>query len=290
MVGPLTGVVLVGVFTVKVGTAAAPETGTQTFPNLDFSAYTDAGSLSWQKTQRVFDAMTRLQIERSRVADAVAHHRRVAARVFGRGTREINENMARAAGTWRTLESVRHSGTVQQLAMSLPNNAYFVEAGLHMVSVWNYSGVDPDARLMLSGEDPAVYFFGFAPLQMKITNGTSVLLDGPTIQGERTVMEVRDTACLSAARSYWDAVMATTYPCEAETAALDDLSPRQRRIVTLMLTSSSDDQIARKLGVSVRTVRADIAAVLDLLDAPTRFVAGLRLRERLGMAVAKQAT
>ncbi|MFD7307278.1 hypothetical protein [Promicromonospora sp. NPDC059942] len=268
----------------NVRATARSDTGTQAFPNLDFSAFSDAGRLSWQRNQRVFEALARLEIERSRVASLVERNRPVAARVFGRGTRGINETMARAAGTWRTLESVRHSGTVQQLATSLPNNAHFVEHGLRMVSVWNHSGVDPEARLMLSGEDPALYYFGFAPVQMKIIDGTSVLLDGPSLRGDRTVIEVRDDACLRAARSYWDAVVATMYPCDAETAALVDLSVRQRRIVTLMITSSSDDQIARKLGVSVRTVRADIAAVLDLLDAPTRFVAGLRLRERLGMA------
>lgn len=275
--------VFLRVITLNVSATARSDAGTRTFPNLDFSAYPNAGSLSWQKNRRVFEAMARLQIERSRVANGVECQQRVAARVFGRGTRGINENMAQAAGSWRTLESIRHSGTVRQLTTSLPNNAYFVEHGLRMTSVWNYSGLDPDARLILSGEDPSVYFFGFAPLQMKIIDGNRVLLDGPIIRGDATVIEVRDDACLAAARGYWDAVVTTMYPCEAETAALADLSLRQRRIVTLMLTSSSDDEIARKLGVSVRTVRADIAAVLDLLDAPTRFVAGLRLRERLGV-------
>lgn len=269
--------------------SAAARSDTTTFPNIDFSAYSDAGNLSWQRNRRVFEALTHLQIERTRVADHVERGQRVAARVIGRGTEEINRSLALTAGTWRTLESVRHSGTVGQLATSLPNNTYFMEHGLRMTSVWNYSGLDPEARLMLSGEDPSVYFFGFAPVQMKIIDGTSVLLDGPTLRGRATVIEVRDAACLRAARAYWDAVVGTMYPCDAETAALVDLSLRQRRIVTLMLTSSSDEQIARKLGVSVRTVRADIAAVLDLLDAPTRFVAGLRLRERLGMAAARPA-
>lgn len=276
--------VFLRVVTLNVSAAARSDARTRTVPQLDFSAYSDAGNLSWQRNQRVFEALTRLQIERSRVADSLEQHRRVDARIIGRGTEGINRNLALAAGSWRTLESLRHSGTVEQLATSLPNNAYFVECGLRMVSVWNYSALDPEVRLMLSGEDPAVYFFGFAPVQMKIIDGTSVLLDGPTLRGDATVMEVRDDACFRAARAYWDAVLNTAYPCEAETAALADLTLRQRRIVTLMITSSSDEQIAQRLGVSVRTVRADIAAVLDLLDAPTRFVAGLRLRERLGIA------
>lgn len=276
-----------GVSAVHVGAVTGPGAGKPAFPNFDFSAYTGTGSLSWLRNQRVFEAMALLQAERSRVASCLEHRQRVAARILGRGPQGINEALLRVAGTWRTLESIRHSGTVDQLRTSLPNNALLVEAGLRMVSVWNYSGLDPDARLVLAGEDPAVYYFGFGPLQMKIVDGTSVLLDGPTLGGEVTVMEVRDAACLKAARGYWDAVASTRYPCEAETAALADLTLRQRRVVSLMLTSSSDEQIARILGVSVRTVRADISAVLHLLDAPTRFVAGVRLRERLGLAVAR---
>lgn len=252
-------------------------------PNTDFSVFRDGDELTWQARQRVFGAMARLQIERSRVASAVEHKQRVAARIVGRGRVGINRAIVQAAATWRVLESVRHVGRPDQLKISLPNNAYFVEHGLRMTSVWSHSGVEPEARLMLSGEDPTVYFFGFAPMQMKIIDGTSVLLDGPSLGGEPTVMEVRDAATLAAARGYWDAVVATTFPCDTETAVLVDLTQRQRRIVTLMITASSDEQIAGKLGVSVRTVRADIAAVLSLLEAPNRFVAGLRLRERLGV-------
>ncbi|GGM29634.1 sigma factor-like helix-turn-helix DNA-binding protein [Promicromonospora citrea] len=270
-----------------VGTATAQGAGGWPAFSLDFSAYTGTGTLSWQRTQRVFEAMAHLQEERARIVGALERRQRVAARIVGRGPKGINQALVRTASTWRTLESIRHSGTVGQLRTSLPNNAILLDAGLRMTSVWNHSGLDPDARLVLAGEDPSVYLFGFAPLQMKIIDGTSVLLDGPTVCGSPTVIDVRDAGCLTAARAYWDAVLATTYPCDAETAALTELTPRQRRIVTLMLTSSTDEEIAHRLDVSVRTVRADIATVLELLDAPTRFAAGVRLRERLGMPAAQ---
>ena len=269
-----------------VGAAAVHRTGTGSSLVFDFSAYTATGTLSWQRTQRVFEAMAHLQEQRARVVQALGCRQRVAARIVGRGPEGINHALTRAAVGWRTLESIRHSGTVGQLRTSLPNNAILIDAGLRMTSVWNHSGLDPDARLVLSGEDPSVYLFGFAPLQMKIVDGTSVLLDGPTVCGSPTVVEVRDAACLTAARAYWDAVLDTTYPCDSETESLAELTVRQRRIVTLMLTSSTDEEIAHRLDVSVRTVRADIATVLELLDAPTRFAAGVRLRERLGMPAA----
>lgn len=229
------------------------------------------------------DAVARLQVERSRVVSAMERGQRVAARLLGRGAQRLNVAMAQSARSWHHLESIRITGTVEQLSVSLPNNAHLLAGGLRMTSVWHHAGLEPDVRLMLAGEDPSVYFFGYAPVQMKIVDGRSVLLEGPLVRGERTVIDVEDRACLAAARGYWDAVVSRVHPCDAETAALVDLTVRQRRVIALMLTSSSDDEISRKLGVSVRTVRTEIATVLSMLDAPNRFAAGVRLRERLGV-------
>jgi DNA-binding CsgD family transcriptional regulator len=251
--------------------------------NLDFSAFSHEDGLPRSLRVRVMDALTRLQVERSRVVGAMERGQRVAARILGRGPQDINVAMVTGAANWHVLESIRSYGTVEQLSVSLPNNAYHMERGLRMTSVWHRPGVDADARLMLAGEDPSVYYFSYAPVQLKIVDGRSVLLEGPRIGGEPTVIDVEDPACLAAARGYWDVVVGGMYPCDAETAALADLTVRQRRVIALMLTSSSDDQISRKLGVSVRTVRTEIALVLSMLDAPNRFVAGVRLRERLGV-------
>jgi DNA-binding CsgD family transcriptional regulator len=255
-------------------------------PNMDFSAYVDSGRFPRPARLRVLDQLALLQAERSRVSRAVERGHRVAARVVGRGTLAINRNMAFEAQSWRNLDSIRNSGTVGQLAVSLPNNTIVMENGLRMTSIWHFDGLDPEVRLILSAEDPAAYFFGYAPVQMKIVDNAEVFLEGPTIRGEPTVIAVRDGACLDAARGYWEAVRATMYPCTAEAPAVGGLSERQRRVVTLMLTCPSDEQIAQRLGVSIRTVRTEVAAVLNLLDAPTRFVAGVRLREYLSAVTA----
>jgi DNA-binding CsgD family transcriptional regulator len=255
-------------------------------PNMDFSAYVDSSRFPRPGRLRVLDELARLQTERTRVSRAMERGQRVAARILGRGTLAINRNMAREVPSWRTLDSIRNSGTIGQLAVSLPNNTVVMENGLRMTSVWHFDALDPEVRLILSAEDPEAYFFGYAPVQMKIVDNAEVFLDGPTVRGEPTVMAVRDAACLDAARGYWEAVRGTVYPCAAEAPPVDGLSDRQRRVVTLMLTCPSDDQIARRLGVSVRTVRTEVAAVLHLLDAPTRFVAGVRLREHLSAAIA----
>lgn len=54
------------------------------------------------------------------------------------------------------------------------------------------------------------------------------------------------------------------------------LSGRQRRIAGMLAAGALDETIARRLGVSVRTVRAEIAEILVVFRAVSRFQAGSR--------------
>ncbi|AHH94778.1 helix-turn-helix transcriptional regulator [Kutzneria albida] len=53
-------------------------------------------------------------------------------------------------------------------------------------------------------------------------------------------------------------------------------APRHRRVLRLLAEGLTDDAIARQVGVSVRTVRNDMAAAMVSLDARSRFQAGVR--------------
>lgn len=54
------------------------------------------------------------------------------------------------------------------------------------------------------------------------------------------------------------------------------LSVRQREIANLLAGGHTDESVARRLGVSVRTVRAEVAAIRDALGSVSRFQAGVR--------------
>lgn len=84
-------------------------------PNMEFSAYVDSGRFPLPGRLRVLDRLARLQTERSRVSRAMERGQRVAARFVGHGTIGINRNMALEVPSWRTLESIRNSGTIGQL-------------------------------------------------------------------------------------------------------------------------------------------------------------------------------
>jgi DNA-binding NarL/FixJ family response regulator len=57
---------------------------------------------------------------------------------------------------------------------------------------------------------------------------------------------------------------------------LPDQTPRHHRVLRLLADGLTDDAIARQVGVSVRTVRNDMAAAMLSLDARSRFQAGVR--------------
>lgn len=64
--------------------------------------------------------------------------------------------------------------------------------------------------------------------------------------------------------------------------AAKELTSRQVTIGRLMATGAKDAAIARQLGLSLRTVRAEISALIAGLGARSRFQAGCLLVRRFG--------
>ena len=94
----------------------------------------------------------------------------------------------------------------------------------------------------------------------------------------RNFSAVSSGRCLDAAWRYWEAAINASFPAGDRMNTLGDLTPRQRQVVALMSTGLGDEAIAETLGVSVRTVRSDVAVLLDALGVRTRFAAGVRLQ------------
>jgi len=148
-----------------------------------------------------------------------------------------------------------------------------------MVSVFDYYGLDTDARLLLANEPVGDYLFGRAPVQMKIVDRRFVILDGPVVDGSVSLMTIHSGACLDAAWRYWDAIVASAIPVEdAGISDLGLLTKRQRQVVALLASDLGDDAVAASLGVSVRTVRSEVAAILAALGVKSRFAAGVRVQ------------
>jgi DNA-binding CsgD family transcriptional regulator len=230
--------------------------------------------------QRSLDAGAVLQLRGTELAAAVARAPVPGVEIIGRGHAEVNAYTMRTAHQWRELLSVRQAGPLGHLRQTVPNNRAAVEGGLRMISVFDYDGLPEPSHALLAGERLGTYLIGIAKVQMKIVDRTFVLLQGPVIDGDLTVMAVRDPRCLAAAWEYWHRIMDSAYPVAEHPVTLGrDLSVRQRQIVALLAADAHDDAIASSLGVSVRTVRSDIAEVMRILGVRSRFAAGVRLSE-----------
>ena len=231
------------------------------------------------RRQAVLDAAALLQIRRSELAARLARGEPCEAQVVARGIDGTNEWLRESVPTWGELLSVRPASIVRQLQVSLPQDRAFRARGLRMVSVFAWDGHPPDARLLVAGEPPGCYRFGVGPVQMKIIDRKGVLLQGPFVDDEPTLMTVTAADCLEAAWRYWHAALASSYPAEEEAVAgLPALTPRQGQVVALLAQDSRDEAIAEVLGVSVRTIRADIAEIMNELGVRSRFAAGVRAR------------
>ena len=234
--------------------------------------------------QAVLDAAAVLQVRRSETAALVAQRELPDAEIVVRGYERVNPWLLEAASGWRELLSVRPAGTTAQLRGSLPNNRALVKRGLRMVSIFDVDGLEPEARVLLANEPAGTYLLSVAPVQMKIVDRRFVLLQGPEIDGEPSVMAVSSGRCMDAAWRYWEAAIKTSFPAGDRMNTLGDLTPRQRQVVALMSAGLGDEAIADSLGVSVRTVRSEVAVLLDALGVRTRFAAGIRLQLWSGLA------
>ncbi|GAA4706614.1 hypothetical protein GCM10023349_26030 [Nocardioides conyzicola] len=234
--------------------------------------------MSMDAIQAVLDAAAALQVRRSEAAAQAARGELTGGEVVAVGMGAIQEWIQSELTTCHENLSVRPTGSLSQLRASLPHNRRFIESGARMVSVFDYFGLETDARLLLANEPIGDYLFGRAPVQMKIFDRRRVLLDGPSVDGTMSLMVIHSSACMEAAWRYWEAVVESAIPVEdAGISDLEVLSKRQRQIVALLASDLGDEAVAASLGVSVRTVRSEVAAILAALGVKSRFAAATRL-------------
>jgi DNA-binding NarL/FixJ family response regulator len=59
-----------------------------------------------------------------------------------------------------------------------------------------------------------------------------------------------------------------------------ELTPRERHLLSLLFSGSTDESAAAQLDISVRTVRRTVADIMNRLGARSRFQAGAKAAER----------
>jgi DNA-binding CsgD family transcriptional regulator len=200
-------------------------------------------------------------------------------RVVAVGLRTIRQEIPKIAEHSAELLSVGLRSSPASLLSNHRPNVALRERGVRMVSLFDYESADVDARQLLTSLTGTPYHFCRGSVQMKILDRRTVLLEGPTLGGERSLIAVTDPRVVGAAFAYWRAVLPTAVPAGATRGDLHTLglTDRQREVAGLMTADLADEAIAQLIGVCVRTVRADIAAIMRALNVRTRFGAGVQL-------------
>ncbi|MGC7102909.1 LuxR C-terminal-related transcriptional regulator [Amycolatopsis lurida] len=113
------------------------------------------------------------------------------------------------------------------------------------------------------------------PLNAMVIDGVRAVLPG-TQPCTDDAIAVSIESVVVAAASVFEHLWLSGTPFSARDAPGSALTPRERKVLSLLADGYADESIAVRLGVSVRTVRRLISVVTDRLDARSRFQAGAR--------------
>jgi DNA-binding CsgD family transcriptional regulator len=120
------------------------------------------------------------------------------------------------------------------------------------------------------------------PFRMIIFDGESVVMGidpedqsvGIVVHHSRAVVQMAEELYFS----WWDRAMVPF--AEEQRARGADISPQEAEFLRLLVRGETDEQVARKLGVSLRTVRRIAAKLSTQVGASGRFELGVRAAQR----------
>lgn len=115
------------------------------------------------------------------------------------------------------------------------------------------------------------------PTRMLILEGTHVVLPEPLGFVGSPLLIARQLGIVELATLYFEALWAQAAPLEQPGAELSEV---RRFLLEQLASGAQDEQIARRLGLSLRTVRRRVAEVMTELGATSRFQAGVEAARR----------
>lgn len=190
-----------------------------------------------------------------------------------RGTRPGIPGLGRP----RTVDELVSTGSPAEIQRLLDRRRRLVQRGVHVRAVHNpYGLIDSAARLLTSSPDHSSLRLGPVTVDLAIYDEQTIGIPG--LCADKTLM-VKHPKLAAAARALfaiaWEVAISPREAVEHDPRPW--LTERQHAILGLLTWVRRDDEIAAQLGVSVRTIRADIAAIQQLFGTRGRFATGLRL-------------
>ncbi len=119
----------------------------------------------------------------------------------------------------------------------------------------------------------------FVPLRMMIFDQKLALVARQLDAGDKAALVIRDPSLIHIFTLLFDVAWELSEPFLAPHATQTPLNSMQHAILQGLAAGLSDESIARRLDINVRTCRRHIAWMLETLRAESRFQAGVKARD-----------
>lgn len=116
----------------------------------------------------------------------------------------------------------------------------------------------------------------YMPLRTLIFDEKVAVVARQLHPGDVAGLVVRDPNLIRLFGMLFEFAWGLAEPFLAESPGRDELTSTQRSVLTALAAGYSDEAIARRVGISVRTCRRHIAWMLEELGADSRFQAGIK--------------
>jgi DNA-binding CsgD family transcriptional regulator len=115
------------------------------------------------------------------------------------------------------------------------------------------------------------------PLQLVLVDRTVAIVPISAAEPRVGALEVRNLSIVTVVSALFEQVWQNATPLgEQPPRRRNGLRPQEHQILVLLAGGGTDEMIARRMGVSVRTVRRTVADLTERLNASSRFQAGLQ--------------
>jgi DNA-binding CsgD family transcriptional regulator len=146
--------------------------------------------------------------------------------------------------------------------------------GIYPVAALKHS---PDVLRMRIEVGEEIRILPSVATHLMVVGSTHAMFPDPLGPVEQPMVNVRQRGIVEVVTNYFEELWRRALPA----AELEDLPSAERRLLLAELASGAqDEQIARRLGVSLRTVRRRVAELLEELGATSRFEAGVEAARR----------
>ena len=221
-------------------------------------------------------------------------------RLDGAGVAELVEVVSGAEALTQRLYAMMMSAQREVLAIAKPpyvldvkDNEMEVQGlrrGVALRYVYDQETLDipgqVDVIFDLVAAGAEIRVLAGVPMKLFMTDGRHALIALQPEQPQRGALVVHESPLLDALGMLFEALWQRASPIRPPREDLvveGELTEEEARVLTFLAAGMKDQAIARRLGTSYRNVQRTSARILAILNAESRFQAGIRAREKWGI-------